>query len=175
MNKKFSLSKTSIYLILLVLALIVYVFVYFIPAQSELAMLRSEIALYNAETAIYRQYLDDPSPLEADIADIQAEIARMNTEDYTNDSTVSFEIGTAIQRFKISLVSVTLDTVTEIDGMRALPICLKMNGEMDNLMKFIRYFENDEDGSYLVRGTAFEVAGNTINASMVIYLCTPNV
>ena len=79
MNKKFSVSKTSIYLILLIVVLIIYVFVYFIPAQSQLSMLRSEIALYNAETAVYRQYLNDPSPLEADIADIQAEIYRMNS------------------------------------------------------------------------------------------------
>lgn len=175
MNKKFSVSKTSIYLILLIVVLIIYVFVYFIPAQSQLSMLRSEIALYNAETAVYRQYLNDPSPLEADIADIQAEIYRMNSEDYTNDSTVSFVIGDAIQRYKISLTSITIEEEMEFEGNQVLPINLTMTGEMNDLLKFIKHFETNQDGSYLVRGTSFEIAANTTEASMVIYLCTPNV
>ena len=175
MNKKFSLSKTSIYLILLVVALVVYVLVYFIPVQSQLTAIKSDIALYNAETAIYRQYLEDSSPLEADIQAIRDEIARMNTEDYTNDSTVSFVIGDAIQRYKISLVSISIDKVTVLDGYRALPINLTMTGNMENIQKFISHFENNQDGSYLVHGTSFEVYSSYVTASMVIYLCTPNV
>lgn len=175
MNNKFSVSKTTIYLVLLIVALIAYVFVYFMPAQSQMTMLRSDITLFNAETAIYRQYLEDPAPLEADIAAIQAEIDRMHAEDYTNDSTVSFVIGDAIQRYKISLVSISLDAVTEFEGYRVLPINLSMTGETKDLLKFISHFENDQDGSYLVRGTSFEITANTTEASMVIYLCTPNV
>ena len=173
--KKLSVSKATIYLVLLFIALIVYVFVYFVPTQSQMTALQSEIALYNAETAIYRQYLEDSTPLEADIATIQAEIDRMHDEDYTNDSTVSFEIGNAVQRYKVSLVSVSVDSATEINGYRALPITLTVTGDMNNLIKFIKYFENDMDGSYLVSSTNFEVAGAKIDASMVIHLCTPNV
>ena len=175
MKKNFSLSRTTLYLLLLVAALLVYVFVYFIPAQSQMAAIRSEISLYNAETAIYREYLQDPSPLEADIQAIQEEINRMNAEDYINDSTVSFEIGDAIQRYKIKLVSINIDNVIEQDDYRILPINLSMTGDMNNLQKFISHFENDKDGSYLVHGSSFEITANTTAASMVIYLCTPNV
>lgn len=175
MKKNFSLSRTTLYLLLLVAALLVYVFVYFIPAQSQMAAIRSEISLFNAETAIYREYLEDPSPLEADIQAIQDEIDRMNAEDYINDSTVSFEIGDAIQRYKISLVSINIDDVIEQDDYRILPINLSMTGDMNNLQKFISHFENDKDGSYLVHGSSFEITANTTAASMVIYLCTPNV
>ena len=175
MIKKFSLSKTRIYLICLVIALVGYALVYYIPARSQLAAMQTDIALYNAETAIYRQYLEDPSPLEADIQAIWDEIARMNAEDYTNDSTVSFAIGDAIQRYKISLVSISIDKVTKVDGYRTLPINLTMTGSMENLQKFIAHFENNQDGSYLVHGTAFEIYSNYVSASMVIYLCTPSV
>lgn len=175
MKKNFSLSRTTLYLLLLVAALLVYVFVYFIPAQSQMAAIRSEISLFNAETAIYREYLQDPSPLEADIQAIQEEINRMNAEDYINDSTVSFEIGDAIQRYKIKLVSINIDNVIEQDDYRILPINLSMTGDMNNLQKFISHFENDKDGSYLVHGSSFEITANTTAASMVIYLCTPNV
>lgn len=175
MNNKFSVSKTSVYLVLLIIAVIAYVFLYFIPAQSQITMLRTDISLFNAETAIYRQYLEDPTPLEADIAAIQAEIDRMNAEDYTNDSTVSFVIGDAIQRYKISLASITLEAPTEYEGYRVLPINLSMTGETKDLLKFVKHFENNQNGSFLVRGTSFEITANTTAASMVIYLCTPNV
>lgn len=175
MNKNFSLSKTTVYLLLLIVALLIYVFVYFMPAQSQLALLRSEISLFNVETATYREYLQDSSPLEADIQAIQDEIDRMNAEDYTNDSTVSFEIGDAIQRYKVSLVSINIESPSVQDDYRILPINLQMTGDMENLQKFISHFENNEDGSYLVHGTAFEIAANTTELSMVIYLCTPNV
>lgn len=175
MKKNLSLSKTAVYLILLVVVLLVYVFVYFMPAQSQMAAIRSEISVFNAETAVYREYLQDPSPLEADIQAIQDEIDRMNAEDYINDSTVSFEIGDAIQRYKINLVSINIDNVTEQNGYRILPINLSMTGDMNDLQKFITHFENDEDGSYMVHGTSFEITANTTAASMVIYLCTPNV
>ena len=43
-----------------------------------------------------------------------------------------------------------------------------------DILKFIEYFENNKEGSYLVRGSCIEVTGNTCNANLVIYLCTPN-
>ena len=175
MKKSLSLSKTTVYLLLLIVALLVYVFVYFVPAQSQLAAMKADISVFNAETAIYREYLEDPSPLEADIQTIQDEIDRMNAEDYVNDSTVSFEIADAIQRYKISLVSINIENVIEYEGNRVLPINLQMNGDMENLQKFISHFEKDTEGSYMVHGASFEITANTTAASMVIYLCTPNV
>jgi predicted PurR-regulated permease PerM len=175
MNKKFPISKTSIYLILLIVALIIYVFTYFIPVQSQINTLRTEIRLFDVETNIYRQYLEDPSPLEADIAAIQAEIDRMNAEDYTNDSTVSFDIGNAIQRYGVSLSSVSLSDATTFEGNRILPIYLELSGDWDNILKFIAYFETNQDGSYLVRESSFVIAANNVTAKLVIYLCTPNV
>lgn len=175
MNRKFSISKTTIYLLLLILALVIYIFVYFLPAQSTLAMLRSEISLFNVETATYRQYLEDPTPLKADIDAIQAEIDRLHAEGYVNDSTVSFIISDAIQRYSIGLTSIAIGSKTELDGNRVLPINLSMTGSMTNLQKFIKHFESSQEGSYLVRGTDIQIGANTNVASMVIYLCTPNV
>ena len=74
MNKKFALSKVTIVMLILLVAVVVYVFAYFTPAQSTAAMLRSEPALHNAEAAIYQAYLADPSPLEADIQALQQQI-----------------------------------------------------------------------------------------------------
>ncbi len=174
MKSKFSLSKVTIVMLLLMVALIVYAFVYFVPAQSLLTQLRAEIAVNNTESAIYRQYLEDVSPLEADIEVIQKEIDQLNAEGYTNDSTVSFKISDAIQQYKISLSSVSLEEVTTFKEHRALPINLTMTGELENILKFIEHFENDQDGSYLVSGSVIEISGTTTTATLVIYLCTPN-
>ena len=175
MNKKFALSKVTIVMLILLVAVVVYVFAYFTPAQSTAAMLRSELALHNAEAAIYQEYLADPSPLEADIQALQQQIDELNTTGYTNDSNVSFKISDAIQRYKISLSAVSLESATTYKEHRALPITLSISGELENILKFIEYFENNQDGSYLVRGSSIEVTGNSTNAALVIYLCTPNV
>ena len=175
MKKKFALSRVTTVMLFLLVAVLVYVFVYFIPAQSTAAMLRSEIALHNAESSIYQQYVSDPAPLEQDIQDIQQQIDELNATGYINDSNVSFKISDAIQRYKISLSSVSLESATTYKEHRALPITLTISGELDNILEFIEYFENNEEGSYLVRGSSIEIAGNTTNAALVIYLCTPSV
>ena len=175
MKKNFSLSKLTIVMLLLLVAVIVYVFVYFMPAQTTLTMLRSEISLYTAESAMYRKYVSDVTPLEADIEAIQSEIDELNSTGYINDSTVSFKISDAIQRYRISLSSVSLEPVTTYEEHRALPINLNISGELSNILKFIEHFENDTEGSYLVRGSAIEISGTTTNATLVIYLCTPDI
>lgn len=175
MNKKFALSKVTTVMLILLVAVLIYVFGYFTTAQSTASMLRSEIALHNTETSIYQEYLADPSPLEADIQALQQQIDEMKTTAYTNDSNVSFKISDAIQRYRISLASVSLESATTYKEHRALPITLNISGELEDILKFIEYFENNQEGSYLVRGSSIEVAGNTTNASLVIYLCTPNV
>lgn len=174
MKSKFSLSKVTVVMLLLMVVLIAYVFIYFMPAQSKLTQLRAEIAVNNAESAIYRQYLQDVSPLEADIEAIQKEIDTLNAEGYTNDSTVSFEISDAIQRYRVSLSSVSLDAVTTFEEHRALPINLIISGELENILKFIEHFENDQEGSYLVRGSSIDISGTTATAALVIYLCSPD-
>ena len=175
MKKNFSLSKVTVVMLILLVALAVYGFAYFLPAQSNMTLLRTETALFTAESAMYRQYVADTTPLETDIDAIQKQIDEMNATGYTNDSTVSFEISDAIQRYKVSLSSVSLEAVTTYKDHRALPINLTLSGEMNNILKFIQHFENDKDGSYLVRGSTIEIAGNTVNASLVIYLLTPNI
>lgn len=174
MNKKFSLSKSTIVALLILVVLVVYCFVFMVPSQTELTAKRAELAVANAESALYKQYLTDLSPLEADIDAIQAEIDTLHAEGYINNSNVSFEISDAIQRYQVSVSSVSLENETTFEDHRALPINITMNGELGNIQKFIAHFENDQTGSYLVRGTNLEIAGNTVTASLVIYLCTPN-
>ena len=175
MNKKFAFSKVTIYLLLLIVVLIAYAFLYFIPAQSQLTMIRSDMALYRAETEIYRQYLTDVSPLEADIKAIQDSIDELNATAYTNDTNVNLAISEATQRYRISLSSVTVGDETIIDGNSALPIILKVSGDTDRIVDFIRYFEDNKHGSYLVLNSSVEFASTTTSANLVIYLCTPNV
>lgn len=174
MNKNLSITKTGAYLIFLIVVLIAYIFIYFLPAQNQLQTLQSEIALYNAETAVYREYLADPSILEAEIAAVQTEIDRMNAEDYTNDSNVSFIIGDAIQRFDVSLSSVSLSEESDFNDHRALPINISLSGELNNVYKFVDYFEHNQNGSFLVQNVSIKLGKTNATATMVIYLCTPN-
>lgn len=173
MKKNISLSMTTIVMLVLLAVLAVYCFTYLIPTQNELTVLRSEISVHNAQASIYQQYLSDTAPLEADIEAIQAEIDTMNSEGYVNDSTVSLVISDAIQRYNISLSSVSLSSVTTYEEHRALPINLTLSGTMDDILQFIAHFEQNTEGSYLVQATSMEVNGTTTTANLLIYLCTP--
>ena len=175
MNKKISLSKSTVIIIVMLLVLAVYGVVYMVPAQSELTLMRAETSVAIAEAAVYRQYLTDSSPLEADISAIQAEIDTLYSDAYTNESNVSFDIGSAIQRNNVSVSSMTLSNTTIIDGNKALPINLTIRGEFTDVLNFIKYFEENQEGSYLVHSAAMDVSGTTANAALVVYLCTPNV
>lgn len=175
MKNKLKLSPTTIVMLVMLLVAVLYLFLYFIPSQSELTLIRAETSLANIEMATYKAYLADTTPLENDIAAIQAEIDEMNDTGYTNDSTVSLVISDAIQRYSVSLSSVTLSSVTNIDGNNALPINVAITGTMENILSFISHFENNEAGSYLVRAASMEINGERCTASLVIYLCTPAV
>ena len=174
MKKKKLLSKSTIAIIVMLLTLAVYCVAYMVPAQNELIAMRAEMSVATAEANIYRQYLNDLSPLEADIAAIQAEIDKLNAEAYTNDSNVSFVISDVIQKCKVSLSSVSLQSETTFDGHRVLPINLSMTGQLENILKLISTFENNKEGSYLVRSATIDIAGSNAKATLVIYLCTPN-
>ena len=173
MNKKF--SPVTVVLVLLMLVLVGYVFLYFIPAQSEITALNSQIKIANLETATYRQYLTDSSPLEAEIQSIQDEIDRLHAEGYVSDSTVNFDIANAIQLHNVSLTSVSLDSVTTVQGNRALPINLSLTGRLYDVLGLISYFENNQEGSYMIGSTSIRISGQSAISSVVIYLCTPNV
>lgn len=172
MKKK--LSPLTLIIPALLLVLVVYFFVYLMPAQNDLTRMQTEISLANAQAAMYETYLSDTSPLEADIAAIQAEIDELNNTGYTNDSTVSLVISDAIQRYSVSLSSIALNSVTTYEDYRALPINLTVSGSMENILQFISHFENNKDGSYLVRSASMSTNGTVTNANLLIYLCTPN-
>lgn len=173
--KNVKIPVTTIVMAVILVVALVYVLVFFGPAQAELAALRADLAVANAEAATYKTYLDDPSILQDQIDEIQAQIDELNDSAYTNQSNVSLVISDAIQRFNVSLSSISLSSETDIDGNKALPLNLSISGGMENIVDFIKYFENNEQGSYLVRSTALEINGSRCTANLVIYLCTPNV
>lgn len=172
-NKK--ISSVTIVLVLLMLILLGYVFIYFLPAQAEITALKSQIQIANMETATYRQYLTDSAPLEAEIQSIQDEIDRLHAEGYVSDSTVNFDISNAIQLHNVSLTSVSVGSVTTVQDNRALPINLSLTGSLYDVLGLIRYFENNQEGSYMVGSTTIRISGQSAITSVIIYLCTPNV
>ena len=174
MKKKLPLSGFTMVMLAVLAAALVYCFIYLIPVQNDMNALRGEIAVAAAEADIYGQYIADPESLLADIEAAEQEIAQLHANGYINDSNVSFRIGDAIQRYHVSLTSVTLQEVMGFDGNRVLPINVVMTGELQNVLDFISYFENDDEGSYLVRGSSIEMAANTAKVSLTIFLCTPD-
>ena len=170
------LSMSPIVLVMLVILLIVAVYgvTYFLPAQEQMTVLRNEIAINNAESRIFQEYLVDASPLENEIQAAKDEIDRIHAEGYINESTVNFEINDALRDCHVSLNAITLGSVTDYEEFRALPINLSVKGTLEHVTNLVRYFEENEAGSYLVRGVQMTMAGEEVTASLVIYLLTPN-
>lgn len=174
MKKKLPISPVLCVLLVWLVALAVYGFAYFIPAQAEMNLLRSDVAVKRTESELFEQYLTNSAPLQKEIEALEKEIDKIN-DSFVNDANVNFVISDAIQRFEISLSSVTLDSVTTYNGMRALPINLSLHGTTENILQFIDFFENSEDGSFVVRGVSLDVNAYSTDANIVLYLCTPSV
>lgn len=175
MKKKFPISPVLLVLLLALVSLAIYAITYFVPAQSNLSLIQAETALQTTQAQLYQQYLSDPTPLKNELTELQKELDRINAEEYINDSNVSLVISDAIQRFDVSLSSVTIDSVTTYKGFRALPINLVLNGVTESILQFIQHFEQSSDGAYVVRGINMEVNAYSTEAAIVIYLCTPSV
>ena len=97
MKKGFSLSAGTIFMLLLLLALVIYCFAYFLPAQNTLNMLKTETSLFNMEASIYEEYIADNSPLEKDIKSIQNEIDELHATGYINVKEVAWPLETSAQ------------------------------------------------------------------------------
>lgn len=175
MKTKLKLSPLTAVMLVLLVVMVSYFFLGFLPDQTELNLIRTDITVLNAEANMYRPYLNNTKPLEEQLDKIQAEIDSMNANDYTNDSTVSMVLGDAIQKNNVSLTSLTLGETTNVNGNRALPLNISLTGSLNNVTAFIRFFENNTEGSYLVHSATVEIVGDRTTANMVIYLCTPAV
>lgn len=171
--KKAKLSVFTIILLVMIAILTVYYFLFFVPAQAELTLLRTDISVYDMEASVYEPYLSDTVSLDADIAALEAQLEDLRANGYVNDSTVSLVIGDAIQRYNVSLTSITLGEETTISNYRALPINVSLTGSFDDILTFMDAFENDTEGSYLVHAANMEINGNLCTSDIVIYLCTP--
>lgn len=175
MKKKLPLSPVACVLLLLLLVVAVYALVYYPKAQSEVLALRTDVMLNESQVQLYEQYLADSTPLQKEIDALQKEIDKLHSEGYVNESNVSLAISDAVQRYSISLTSVTLSSVTTYKNFRALPINLSIYGDLENVRQFIQHFESNQDGSYVVRGVNMDISAYSAEAAIVIYLCTPSV
>ena len=173
MKKKLPISPVAIFFLVVLLVLVIYCLYYLFPTRNEITAIRGEIAVNNAEADIYRPYVDDTSELEAQIAEIEDEIAQLHADGYVNDSSVSLTLVEAVQEYNISLSAVSLGEPTKIDGHRALPINISMSGSLENVIRFISHFENDSVGSYIVRSSSLQISGSIARTTVVLYLCTP--
>jgi len=159
----------------MLLAVALSYFLAFVPGQQSRATMQSEAAALEAEVALYDEYIADPSVIEADIAALQAEIDTIHAESYVNANTVGLVVSDAIQRFQVDLTSFTLGSETTIGESKALPMNLSVEGTTQNILDFIAYFENDDEGSYVVHAASMEMNGKECSAQVVIHLCTPAV
>lgn len=173
MKSKKKFSSVTVVLLLMIVIAAVYYFLFFVPGQSELNSIRSETAVHTAEASVYESYLNDTAALEEEIAQVQEELDDLRANGYVNDSTVSLLIGNAIQRYNVSLTSMSLTEETTIADFRALPINVVVSGNFDDILDFIAHFENDTQGSYLVHAASLKTNGDLTTADIVIYLCTP--
>jgi len=177
MKRKVNLSIFAVVAILLSIVVILYFFLYMAPAKQQQAVIQAETRLFDAQAQLIQPYLEDHTPLEQDIADIQAVIDDLHAHGYTNEGTVNTVIAQAITRYQIELTSLTLgETIDYDDAHRALPINMTIRGTRQDVLDFIAFFENNQEGSFLIRTASFQVAGqDQCSMTLTMYLCAPSV
>ena len=176
MKKQSKLSIFTIVAIVVGISAILYFFLYLSPVSQERTLIQAETMLFNAQAKLIEPYLEDQTPLEEAIADIEASIAELHATSYTNESTFNTILAGAIQSYQIELTSLTLGSTTNYESNKALPINLTFRGNQQNAMNFIAFFENNTDGSYVVNSATVQYIGNEqCSVAMVMYLYTPAV
>ena len=173
-EKKLPVSPVTLVLLVWLVVLAVYAFAYYIPGQVEMKVLSNNVANMRDEAELMEEYVGNSAPLEKEIEALEQEIDEINSG-FINDANVNMMISGAIQRYEITLNSVTLETVTSYEGMRALPINLALRGSTENILAFIDHFEKSEDGAFVVQSAVMEVNAFSTDAKMTLYLCTPSV
>jgi len=177
MKRKVHLSIFAVVALILSVIVILYFFLYLTPTKQQMSLVQAETRLFKAQAQLIEPYLEDHSPLEQDIADIQANIDYLHANGYTNEATVNQVIAHAIQRYQVELTALTLEEVIDYDEThRALPIHMQINGTRQDVLAFVNYFETNQDGSFLVRTAEIQMANEEkCTMSMIMYLCAPSV
>jgi len=172
MKKKVNFSIFTVLAIIVGIVATLYFFLYLAPVGQERTMIEAETMLFNAQAKLIEPYLEDQTPLEEKIADIETAIAEMHATSYTNESTFNTILAGTLQSYQLELTSLTLGAVTNYQTHTALPINLELKGSRQNVMNFISFFENNTDGSYVVNSANMQYAGNdNCTLAMVMYLC----
>lgn len=174
MKKKRSISLFPLTCLIVGVAMALYAYLYFFPAQQEAALIESEIKLHEVEQQIYAPYVNDYSPIEQDIAAAKAEIERLHKEGYVTEGQVSLILGEAILKHNVTLNELSIGNSTTYQGYQALPLRMELSGHQADILSFMSAFENDEEGSYIIQAAAMEVEYGQCVASVTMYLCTPN-
>ena len=177
MKRKVHLSIFAIVALILSVVVILYFFLYLTPAKQQMTLIQAETKMFQAQAQLIEPYLQDHSPLEQAIAEIQATIDDLHANGYTNESNVNQVIAHAIQRYQVELTSLTLDEVVDYDDThRALPIHIQLNGTRQNILAFMNFFETNGEGSFLIRSSEIQMANeDRCTVSMIMYLCAPSI
>lgn len=173
MKKKFNVSLFTCVLLAVAVVLVLFYFSYFAPMQEDVSAIKAETSMYQAQAKLCEPYLGDHAALEADIEKAEKEFQELRTTGYTNETNVSLIIGDAIQKYNVSLNAITLESSEQIDNYVAHPIHMTISGPVENVVKFIDFFEQNTDGSYVTRAVSMSVAGDKSSASIVLYMYTP--
>lgn len=171
--KKLPISLFPLTCLIVGIAMALYCYLYFMPAQKEAALIQTEIRVHEMEQQVYAPYVGDHSPIEDNIDETQAEIDRLHQEGYVTESEVSLILGQAILDYNVTLNELSIGSSTDYQGYRALPLEMELSGRQEDLLNFMSFFENHEEGSYIIQAASMSLGAGRCSASVIMYLCTP--
>ena len=160
-------------LLLLTATTLVYAAVFYPSARRQLTSLQAEIRLTESRAQLYAAYVQDASALEQEIEQLQETIDQMRSDANSDEFRVSFAISDAVKTYGVSMLSLSLGKPVSYQESRALPVHLSVRGSTENVLQFVRHFETTTEASYVLRGVTLDISAQRTDASLVLYVCVP--
>lgn len=171
--KKHSMAPILRVFLFLAGALIICAAAFLPSAHRQLTALQAEIRLMESQAQLYEVYVQDPSAIEQEVQWIKMEIEEIREDYYIDEFRISFAISDAVKAYDTSLLSLSLGNVTSYRESPALPVQLTVRGSTENVLQFVRHFETNTEASYLLRGVSLDIGAERTDASLVLYVCAP--
>ena len=171
--KKHPMTPVLGILLLLASAVMIYAVAFLPSARRQLTALQAEIRLMEGQVRLYEAYTQDLSALEQEVQQLQNSIEQIREETNMDEFRISFAISDAVKAYDVSLLSLSLGNATSYQTSRALPIQLTVRGSTENILQFINHFETTTEASYVLRGVSLDISTERADASLVLYVCAP--
>ncbi len=168
--KNLKVSGIMLYLLGLVLVLLLYFYLIFLPMSARVAQLNLQHEQNTAKLQLYQKELLQADQLNESINTLQAELDKLKSTTSISGKNAADDLGkamndTGVVPIQLQIGNETVDkskTSGTGEPVCSVPISLQVNCSQEQLQQLLDYFETKSQGAYYVNSVNY--AGGQVTA-----------